>query len=161
MRRGDVLARIADLSTYRVEATISDVHAAKLTSGMRAKVVLDGVTIDGVIESVDPRIVSGVVKFFVTLDQPSHRQLRNNLRVDVAVVTGARNNTLIVRRGALGRTDAKHAFVIRDDMAVRMPVRFGLTGMDQIEILEGLSEGDAVVISDVSEYEDVERVRLK
>lgn len=160
VRRGDVLARIADLSTYRVEATISDVHAAKLAAGMRAKVVLDGVTIDGVIESIDPRIVSGVVKFFVTLDQPSHRQLRNNLRVDVAVITGSRSNTLVVRRGSLGRTDAKHAFVIRDDVAVRTPVRFGLMGMDEIEIVEGLSEGDEVVTSDVSEYEDVEKVRL-
>jgi HlyD family secretion protein len=161
VRRGDVLARIADLSSYRVDASISDVHAAKLAAGMRANVMLDGVTIGGSIESVDPRIVNGVVKFFITLDQPAHPRLRNNLRVDVAVITGSRNDTLVVRRGALSRADANHAFVLRDDLAVRVPVRFGLAGVDAIEILEGLNENDEVVISDVSEYADVEKVRVK
>ena len=161
VRRGDVIARIADLSAYRVEATISDVHAARLAADMRVHVRLDGVLIGGRIESVDPRIVSGVVKFFVTLDQPAHARLRNNLRVDVEVVTGARNGTLVVRRGALGRGSNSYAFVVRDDEAVRIPVRFGLAGRDRIEVLEGLREGDEVVISDISEYEDVSQVKWK
>lgn len=161
VRRGDVLARIADLSAYRVEASISDVHAAKLAAGMRAKVMLEGAAIGGTIDTVDPRIVNGVVRFFVTLDQPAHPRLRNNLRVDVAVITGSRNHTLVIRRGALGRTNANHAFVVRDNAAVRVPVRFGLAGTDEIEILDGLSAGDEVVISDISEYEDVGELRLK
>ena len=161
VRRGDIVARIADLSAYRVEATISDIHAARLAAGMRARVTLEGAVIDGTIDSVDPRIVNGVAKFFVTLDQAAHPRLRNNLRVDVAVITGARNNTLVVRRGSLGRSSTSHAFVIRDDEAVRVPVRFGLSGNDQIEILEGVREGDELVISDVTEYDDIERVRLK
>ena len=161
IRRGDVLARIADLSAYRVEASISDVHAAKLAAGMRAKVTLDGDVLDGTIESVDPRIVSGVVKFFVTLDQPAHPRLRNNLRVDVAVITGSRSDTLVVRRGALARTNNTHAFVVREDEAVRVPVRFGLAGTDAIEILEGVREGDELVISDVSQHEGLNNLRLK
>ena len=161
VRRGDILARIADLSSYRVEATISDIHAARLAAGMRAMVTLEGQRIGGTIESVDPRIVNGVAKFFITLDEPAHPRLRNNLRVDVAVVTGARSGVLVVRRGALGRTDANHAFVVRDDVAERVPVRFGMAGVDTIEILSGLREGDQVVISDIAEYEDVQSVRLK
>lgn len=161
VRRGDILARIADLSSYRVEATISDIHAARLASGMRAMVTLEHERIGGTIESVDPRIVNGVAKFFITLDQPAHPRLRNNLRVDVAVVTGSRSGVLVVRRGALARTDANHAFVVRDDTAERVPVRFGLAGVDTIEIVSGLREGDQVVISDITEYEDVQSVRLK
>lgn len=161
VRRGEIVARIADLSTYRVVAQISDVHAARIGAGMRATVKLDGVTIPGTIESVDPRIESGVMKFYVTLDQPSHARLRNNLRVDVSVVTGRRAETLVVRRGALGRTSSSHAFVVRGEDAVRVPVRFGLAGDDAIEIEEGLREGEEVVISDMSEYADVANVRLK
>ncbi|HYI12954.1 MAG TPA: HlyD family efflux transporter periplasmic adaptor subunit [Thermoanaerobaculia bacterium] len=161
VRRGDILARIADLSSYRVEATISDIHAARLAAGMRAVVTLDEARIGGTIESVDPRIVNGVAKFFITLDQPAHPRLRNNLRVDVAVVTGARSNVLVVRRGALARTDTTHAFVVRGDAAERVNVRFGMAGVETIEIAEGLREGDQVVISDISEYEDVKEVRLK
>jgi HlyD family secretion protein len=161
VRRGDVIARIADLSSYRVDASISDVHAARLAAGMRVRVLLDGVAIGGTIESVDPRIVSGIAKFRVTLDEPAHTQLRNNQRVDVEVITGARNGALVVRRGALGRTNADRAFVVRGDEAVRVPVKFGLAGRETIEILEGLSEGEAVVISDLTEFEDVSEIKLK
>lgn len=161
VRRGDILARIADLSSYRVEASISDIHVARIAAGMRTRVLMDGARIGGIIDSVDPRIVNGVAKFFVTLDEPSHARLRNNLRVEVEVVTGARNNALVVRRGALARSSATHAFVVRDDEAVRIPVQFGLAGRETIEILDGLAEGEEVVISDVTEFDDVERVRLK
>ena len=161
VRRGEIVARVADLSTFRVVAQVSDVHAARIGAGMRAKVKLDGVTIGGVIDSVDPRIESGVMKFYVTLDEPSHARLRNNLRVDVSVVTGRRAETLVVRRGALGRSSSSHAFVVRGEDAVRVPVRFGLAGDDAVEIVEGLREGEEVVISDMSEYADVANVRLR
>ncbi len=161
VRRGDVIARIADLSAYRVEATISDVHATRIAAGMRTRVRLDGTTLPGAIDSVDPRIVNGVVKFFVTLDRPADARLRHNMRVDVDVVTSTRSGTLVVRRGALARTNAAHAFVLRDDAAVRTSVRFGLAGRDSIEILEGLREGDQVVISDMSAFAEVKEVRVK
>ena len=161
VRRGDIVARIADLSAYRVIGTISDVHASRVGAGMRVWVKLDGETLGGTVESVDPRIESGVMKFYVTLDTSSHARLRNNLRADVLVVTGRRNGTLVVRRGALGRTSNDHAFVVRDGTAVRVPVRFGLGGDETIEVLDGLREGDQVVISDMTAYEDVETIRIK
>lgn len=161
VRRGDVLARIADLSAYRVVATISDIHASRLAAGMRTRVKLDDVTIGGTIESVDPRIENGVVRFYVTLDQPGHANLRNNLRADVFVVAGTRNGTLVVRRGSLGRTDPNHAFIVRGDSIVRTPVRFGLGGDETIEILDGANEGDQLVISDMNEYRDMETLKLK
>ena len=161
VRRGDVVARIADLSAYRVVSSISDVHASRIGAGMRAWVKLDGETLAGTVDSVDPRIESGVMKFSVTLDEPAHARLRNNLRADVLVVTGRRSGTLVVRRGALGRTNANIAFVLRGDTAVRVPVRFGLGGDDTIEVLEGLREGDEVLISDMTDYEDVETIRIK
>lgn len=161
VRRGDVIARIADLSAYRVEATISDVHATRIAAGMRARVTLDDATLTGTIESVDPRIVNGIVKFFVTLDAPSDARLRHNMRVDVAVVTSMRRNTLVAQRGALGRTNSAQAFVMRDGALVRTPVRFGLSSQDAIEFLDGVREGDAVVISNMTDFEDVKVVKVK
>lgn len=161
VRRGDIVARIADLSTYRVVAQISDVHASRIGAGLRVNVRLEGLTLAGTIETVDPRIENGVMKFYVTLDDPSHPRLRNNLRTDVSVVTGRRAGILVVRRGALARSSASQAFVVRGGDAVRVPVRFGLAGEETIEIADGLREGEEVVISDMSEYEDVAKVRLK
>lgn len=160
VRRGETIARIADLSAYRVEGSISDVHAARLAAGQRAYVILDGATLGGVLESVDPRITNGVVRFQVRLDEPSHAALRNNLRVEIAIVTAQRANALVVRRGALGRSGGNHVFVVRGGEAVRAPVRFGLAARDAIEIVTGLSEGDEVVISDTSDYEEISKIRL-
>ena len=161
VRRGDVLARIADLSAYRVVGTISDIHASRLAAGMRVRVKLDDATIGGTIESVDPRIENGVMRFFITLDQPAHRSLRNNLRAEVHVISGRKAGALIVRRGTLGRVDPNHAYVVREGSAVRLPIRFGLAGDETIEILDGASEGDELVISDMTEYRDIERLKLK
>lgn len=161
VRRGDVLARIADLSSYRVISTISDIHAAKLSRGMRAKVRLDDTTlVAGTIDSVDPRIENGVVRFFVTLDEPAHPRLRNNLRADVYVVTARRGDAQRVRRGALGQSDVEEVFVIRGERAVRTTVRYGLAAQDEIEVVSGAGIGDQIVISNMNDYTGIKELKL-
>jgi HlyD family secretion protein len=162
VRKGDVLARVADLSAYRVVATISDVHAAKLAAGMRAHVKLDESTvIDGTISSIDPRIENGVARFYVTLDQRAHPGLRNNLRVDVLPILGSSGSVLRVRRGSLGQGEREDVFVVHGGILVRTPVRWGLVGDEFIQPAEGLRQGDEVVISNMSDYKDVSELRLK
>jgi HlyD family secretion protein len=162
VRKGDVLARVADLSAFRVVGTISDAHVARLAAGMRAHVKLDDATIiDGTISSIDPRIENGVAKFYVALDQRAHPALRNNLRVDVFPVTGSRANALRVRRGALGQGQREEVFVVRAGTLVRVPVRWGLAGDDVLEPLEGLRAGDEVVISNMNDYQGLKELRLK
>ena len=120
LRRGDVLARVADLSSFRVVATISDVHASRLSAGMPARVkVDDATTITGTVSSVDPRIENGVVRFWVELDAAGHPKLRNNLRVDVYAVTGGKTNVLQVRRGSLGDADRDGVFAMAQRLASR------------------------------------------
>ncbi|MBV8515916.1 MAG: HlyD family efflux transporter periplasmic adaptor subunit [Acidobacteria bacterium] len=162
VRRGDLVARIADLSAFKVVATISDIHASELAPGMRARVKLDEANvIGGAVSSVDPRIENGAMTFTVALDRASHPMLRNNLRVDVFTVTGHRAGVLSAQRGVLGRRGEDYAFVVRGDELVRVPAQFGLAGDDRIQIVSGLREGDLVVVSDMSDYKDVARVRLK
>lgn len=162
VRKGDVVARVADLSSFRVDATISDIHAAQLAPGMPVRIrVDDATTVAGAISSIEPRIESGVVKFHVRLDQGSNPRLRNNVRVDVFVITGHREGVLRVRRGALGQSDREEVFVVRDGALVRVPVHWGLAGEDAIEPLDGLREGDQVVVSNMSDYEGVKTLRLK
>jgi len=162
IRRGDVVARIADLSSYRVTATISDIHAAELAPGQRVRVKLDDATsIGGRISSIDPRIENGVAKFAVDLDQPSHPKLRNNVRVDVFVIVGRRDDVLRLRRGTLGQSDSEDVFVVRGDELVRTTVRWGLAGEQTLEVRNGLRDGDEVVISNMNDYAGVQRIRTK
>jgi HlyD family secretion protein len=162
IRRGDVVARIADLSSFRVTATISDVHAAKLSAGMPARVRLDDATlVDGTIAGIDPRIENGTARFYVDLAERSHAKLRNNLRVDVFVVTGRRPDALRVRRGALGQGEREEVFVVRGDELLRVPAEWGLAGEETIEVKGGLREGDEVVISNMNDYAGVKKLRFE
>jgi HlyD family secretion protein len=162
VRVGDVLARIADLSAYRVDATISDLHAPQLAPGLPVKLrINDTAFVTGAISSVEPRIDNGTVKFHVRLDDPSNGLLRNNVRVDVYPVIGRHRDVLRVRRGALGQTEAESVFVVRDGHLEATTVHWGLGGQDFIECQSGLHAGDEVVISNMNDYAGVKTLRLK
>jgi HlyD family secretion protein len=162
IRSGEVVARIADLDSFRVEATVSDVHSSHLAPGLPVRVMIDGQPLPGRLSNVYPTIENGAVKFAVDLDDACHPKLRNNLRADVLVVTASRANTLRVPKGPFAQGGATQpVFVIRGDHAVRRTVRLGVSGYDHLEVLEGLSEGEDVILSDMNDYEHLEQVSLK
>jgi len=162
VQRGAVIARIADLDSFRVEGTVSDIHSSSLHAGQLVRVMLDAKPLTGRLSSIDPTIENGTVKFKVDLDEARHPKLRNNLRVDVLVVTDSRANTLRVPKGpfAQGGT-TERVFVVQGDHAVRRDARFGLSGYDFYEVLDGLDQGDEVILSDMKDYERLERVNFK
>jgi HlyD family secretion protein len=162
VRRGDIVARIADLSAFRADASISDLHASKLAAGMRVRVrVDDTTTIAGQITSVEPRVENGTVKFRVALDDHTNTKLRNNLRVDIFAITGTRSGALRVRRGALGQSNREDIFVRRGEKLEAVKVTWGLMGDELIEPVSGLRQGDIVVISNMTDYEGVKELKLK
>lgn len=160
VRRGDVVARIADLDSFGVEATVSDVHAARLAEGLRARVVVGGEVLAGHLAGVRPTIENGTARFDVALDEPSHPKLRNDLRVDVLVVTGSRSDALRLPRASFPAGTVTPVFVVDGDRAVRRSARFGLTGYEHVEVLDGLSAGDEVVLSDMSDYLHLEEIEI-
>jgi HlyD family secretion protein len=157
IRAGDVIARVADLSSYRVEGTVSDVHAAELRPGQAVKVILERSLLRGTVASVDPTILQGTARFQVDLEKASDPRLRNSMRVDLFVVTGSRAGALKVRRG----TFTNGVFRVAGDLAVRTHPRFGVTGTDELEIVSGLRAGDEVILSDMSDFAHASEVRLK
>jgi len=162
VRRGDVIARIADLDSFRVEATVSDVHSSALHTGEAVRVMLDGQPLSGHLAQVNPTIENGTVKFTVDLDDKRNPKLRNNLSVDVLVVTDSRANALRVSKGPYAQGGAAvPVFVVQGDHATRRTVRFGISGYEHFEVLEGLAEGDEVVLSDMRDYVHLSRVNLK
>jgi HlyD family secretion protein len=162
VRLGEVIARIADLDSFRVEATVSDVHSSRLAPGLPVRVVIDGQPLPGRLASIHPTIENGAVRFAVDLDDARHRKLRNNLRVDVLVVTAFRIGVLRVPKGPFSHGGAvEQVFVVRGDRAVRRTVRLGVSGYDRYEILDGLAEGEEAILSDMSDYAHLEQVSLQ
>jgi HlyD family secretion protein len=160
LHKGDVIARIADLGSFRVEANISDVHAQRLRAGLPVVVKIAdeagagaGSTLPGTISNVHPTIREGIMTFAVALANKTSALLRSNLRVDVLVLTSRKQNALRLARGPFADGDgARQVFVVRGDRAVRTSVRLGLSGPERFEVLDGITRGDEVIISDMREY---------
>ena len=162
IRKGDVIARIADLDSFRVDATISDVHATRLAAGLPVQVKVGDDTLVGTISTVLPTIQNGIITMQVALADKSSRLLRSNMRVDVLVITGRKPKVLRIKRGPFADGDgARQVFVVRGDRAVRMPVELGLASHDDFEIVRGLVEGDEVIISDMRDYAHLKKIRIR
>jgi HlyD family secretion protein len=162
VQRGDELARVADLTTFRVEATVSDIHASRLAERLPVVIESNDQRLTGQIAQVRPMVENGIITLDIALDDNSSPILRHNLRVDVYVITERAGDGLRVQRGPFMTPDGTHAvFVIRGDVAVRTPVLFGITNVDYYQILEGLSEGDEIIISDMSDSIHATEVRLR
>ncbi|MDO1446112.1 HlyD family efflux transporter periplasmic adaptor subunit [Rhodocytophaga aerolata] len=162
IRKGDVIAKVADLNSYRVDATISDVHASRLTIGMPVQVKLDETLFKGIISNILPTVENGVVRAQITLEDKSNRLLRPSMRVDVYAITDSKSNVLKVKKGLVINTDGKsEVFVIRDGQAIRTPVTIGISSFDYQEIVNGLAEGDEIIISDMDNYAHLKEINIK
>lgn len=166
VHRGDVIARIADLTSYRVSASVSDVHAARLRAGMPVVVKANDIDLTGTVADVLPTVDGGTIGFNVSLDDRSHAVLRPSLRVDVLVVTDRKPRALRITRGPFadggGAAGAAYdAFIVHGNRAVRTPIAIGLTTFDAVEVTSGLHEGDEIVISDMRDYLHLKEIALK
>ena len=162
VQRGEVLAKVANLDSFRLEATISDVHAGRLAVGQPVRVMAAERPLAGHVSQLLPTIENGAVKFLVELENASDASLRSQLRVDVFVVTGTVHDRLIIKRGAFARDgSADVVFVVRGNEAIRRNVRLGLSGQDGFEVIDGLDEGDEIILNDMRDYNHLQRIRLK
>ncbi len=163
VQKGDVIARIADLSSFRVEATLSDVHAGRLIPGLPVRVKLnDQSVLPGRVSGVLPTIKDGVMTLRAALDDRSNPQLRANLRCDVFIVTGWTESALKLPRGpAINGEGPNELFVIHGSSAVKTPVEIGMASFDEYEVKAGLAEGDEVIMSDMSDFEHLSRIRIQ
>jgi HlyD family secretion protein len=159
---GEPVAKVANLNAYRVDATLSDVLARRLTVGLPAMVRSGDTRLAGRVTKILPTVQNGIVTFEVALDENDHAVLRPNLRVDVHAVTEQRTETLSLKRGpVLNVNGADCFFVIRDGKAMRTPVVIGLSNFEEYEITQGLIAGDEVIISDMSDYFKAKEVKLR
>jgi len=162
VRKGDPVARIADLRTFRVEATISDVHASRLSIGLSVKIKINEDNLSGTVSAIYPTIQNGIITMLISLEDKSSNLLRSNLRVDVFVVTANKPAVLRVKKGAFaGGEGTQQVFVLSDGVAKRMPVQLGISSFELFEVIEGLKEGDEVIISDMRDYIHMGEVKVK
>ena len=155
------LLSVVDLSALEVEVKVPESFARDLAIGMAAQITGNGSQWAGTVGAISPEVVNGEVAARVRFsgDEPAH--LRQNQRLSVRIVLDKRDDALTVARGSfVDESGGRYAYVVRDGIAAKTPVRLGVSSIDKVEILDGLKVGDRVVISGTSNFNDAPRVAI-
>ena len=159
---GDRVAIVSDLSHFKIEGEIADAYGDRLAVGGKAIVRLGQETLAGTVSDVTPLSQNGVIAFTVRLDDDAHPRLRSGLRVDIDVATALKDSVCRVANGSYYVGPGEYElFVDRGGELMRQTVKLGESNYEQVEVVEGLRMGDRVVVSDMSEYRNKTRIKLK
>jgi HlyD family secretion protein len=162
---GNVLARVVNPNKLKAELRIPETQAKDIVVGQPAVIDIRTSTIPGVVTRIDPSASQGTVTVDVKLlvdELPPGA--RPQLSVDGTVEIQRLPEVLYVGKPAYGQSNSQVGlFKVVDDgeYAVRVTVQLGLGSVNLIEVIQGLNEGDEVILSDMSRWDSVDRVRLR
>ncbi|GMR21973.1 MAG: HlyD family efflux transporter periplasmic adaptor subunit [Acidobacteriota bacterium] len=157
------LARVAQPEHLKAELRIAETQAKDVELGQRASIDTRNGVIEGRVIRIDPAVQDGTVTIDVELIGELPRGARPDLSVDGTVEIERLDNVLFVGRPAYGQAGTTIGlFRVLDDgeTAERVDVTLGKSSVNTIEIVAGLSEGDEVILSDTSAWEDYPKIRL-
>jgi HlyD family secretion protein len=160
---GSTLARVADPTRLKAEIRIAETQAKDVQAGQVASIDTRNGIVPGVVARVDPAVVNGTVLVDVTLTGDLPRGARPDLSVDGTVELERLDKVVYVGRPAFGQERSTVGiFRLSPDgsEASRVPVQLGRSSVNTIEIVQGLTPGDRVILSDMSNWENTDRVRL-
>jgi len=161
IREGEALARIADLSSFKVQGSISDNYLDQLKRGMAAIIRINEVQVRGSVINIQPSIQNGIVSFDIQLDERDNKLLRPNMKVDVFLVTNSQTNVMRVANGpAFKGASPMDIFVVINGKAERRSVHTGMSNFDYMEVKDNLKPGDVIITSDMSEYKHTNEITL-
>jgi multidrug efflux pump subunit AcrA (membrane-fusion protein) len=164
VQSGTALARVAQPGSLKAQIDIPQSQIRDVQLGQRVLVDLRTDTVPGTVSRIDPNVQQGAVQIDVHLGGKLPRAARPDLSVDGTVIIDHLTNVLHVDRPTYGEarsTVGLFKLVDGGHAAMRVPVKLGRASVDEVEVLSGLQAGDEVILSDMSRYGDVDRVKLK
>jgi len=162
---GTVLARVVQPDKLKAELRIPETQAKDIQVGQKATIDIRTDTIPGRVSRIDPAAQQGTVTVDVELLADSLPEgARPQLSVDGTVEITRLDDVLYTGKPAFGQSNSTVSlFKVTEDgtHAVRTTVELGLASVNLIEVVDGLEEDDRVILSDMSRYDSVDRVRLQ
>lgn len=161
---GTNLARVADPNHLKAEIKIAETQAKDVARGQKASIDTRNGIVAGHVERIDPSVVNGTVTVDVYFDEPLPAGARPDLSVDGTITLEKLNDVLYVGRPVHGEQDSTISlFKLVDggDEAERVTVKLGRSSVNTVEVKQGLQVGDKVILSDMSAWDNYDRIRLK
>jgi HlyD family secretion protein len=160
---GAMLAKIVQPNHLMATLKVAETQARDVQIGEPASIDTHNGIIAGSVMRVDPAVQNGTVTVDVKLTGDLPKGARPDLSIDGTIDLERLDNVLYVGRPALGQENSTISlFKLRTDGqgAVRVPVKVGRASVNSIQVIEGLHEGDAVILSDMSRWDNTDRIRL-
>jgi Multidrug resistance efflux pump len=161
---GTSVAEVIQLDKLKAALQIAETQARDIQIGQPAQIDTHNGVIPGHVTRIDPSVVNGTRTVDVTLDGPLPAGAVPQLSVDGTIDLERLTDVLYVGRPALGNENSTLSLFKLDPDgkgATRVPVKVGRASVNDIQVLEGLHEGDTVILSDMSRWDNVDRIRLE
>ena len=154
------LMTLVDLSQLEVELEVPESYVNDLGLGMTAEIEVGGVKTKGKLSALSPEVVKNQVLARVRFDQQPEG-LRQSQRVSARLLIDEKPNVLMVPRGPFVESEGgRYVYLLQDGVAVRTPVQLGATSVAAVEIVNGLKQGDKIVIAGTESFENAKRVSI-
>lgn len=159
---GSRVAIVSDLSHFKIEGEIADTYGDRIAAGSKAVVKIGSDKLEGQVSDVTPLSKNGVISFTVQLEEDNHKRLRSGLKTDVYVMNAVKDDVLRIQNASyyVGKGEYE-LFVVRGDQLLKCKVQLGDSNFEYIEVASGLEVGDEVVVSDMNNYKDKNKLKLK
>ena len=160
--QGSQLAVISDLSHFKVEGEIADTYGDRVAAGGKAIVKIGSEKLEGTVSSVTPLSKNGVISFTVQLNEDNNRRLRSGLKTDVYVMNAVKEDVMRIANASyyVGRGEYDLFVCDSDKEIVKRKVQLGDSNFEFVEVISGLQPGDQVVVSDMSQYKNKNKLKL-
>jgi HlyD family secretion protein len=160
---GTMLAQVVQPNQLKAQLKIPETQARDIQLGQPASIDTHNGIADAKVTRIDPAVVNGTVTVDAELVGTLPEGLRTDLSVDGTIDLERMKDVLYVGRPAFGNENSTITLFRLDPDgkgAVRVPVKVGRASVNAIQVIEGLHEGDTVILSDMSRYDTADRIRL-
>ena len=162
VEKGSQLAVLSDLSRYKVTAEISDNFISQFNVGNRVEVKIGNTELEGTVANIVPSVSNSKISFTVFLDEDSGSSLRPGLKADVYVVTSIKEDVLkIANRAYYSGPGEYDLWVVDGKHAEKRTVVLGESSSFEVEVLEGLDQGEKVIVSNMNGYKTKGRMKVR
>lgn len=164
VQAGTTLARVAQPGRLQAEIRVPQVQAREVSIGQPVMIDTRSDTIPGTVRRIDPNVEAGQVLVEVGIDAELAGGARADLSVDGTIEVDRLEDVLHVDRPSYGQSQSTVSLfrlTADGDAAERVTVRLGRGSVNRIEVIEGLDEGDRIILTDMSRWDDTDRVRIR
>jgi HlyD family secretion protein len=162
IQQGSRVAIVSDLSHFKIDGEIADTYGDRIAVGSRAVVKIGNDKLNGMVSDVTPLSKNGVISFTVQLMEDNHLRLRSGLKTDVYVMNAIKEDVLRIANASyyVGKGEYE-LFVLNGNQLLKRKVQLGESNFEYVEVVNGLQTGDEVVVSDMSNYQEKHKLKLK